>query len=760
MKKNIISKTIIYFVLFFATVFPSGCAGQKPQTGNNAAMTEISGNSVSASKNETQKEKIIVSDSSDTEIISTPFGKVRRKKTAPGKQKPDSKPDSTPFRIKESEIPKNTRKVDIHKTPSGTEKPITSTKKKPKKSRGRSRASSGKSVPIVLNFDNADLQEVIRTLAELLHINYIVDPGVRGSVTIHTAGNLDKNDLFPVFFQILEANGLTAIKEGSLYKILKFKNASRMPLVSSSGEPGKYVSPGKRIIIQIIPLDFISVQEMTKLLTPFISAEGTIISHGDSNTLLLVDKSLNIRKVLRLVKVFDVNIFEKVNHRFYPLEYVEAKEVVKTVTDIIASYGAAKGDVKITAIERLNTILAVSSNPLMLNKVHEFIQEIDIPVHDLESRIYVYSVKNGEAEELSDILGSVFKGETSKKEKTSTSKTSKKDDSKKAAKSETKSIKTPFGTIVREKGTMSVPRKQQQLDSSGSTTLKGEISVTPDKVRNVLIIEAVPQDYRIVENLLKRLDVLPRQVLIELTLAEITLDSSTSLGIDWEYNKSINKGVVSASLGNSGLKYMLGLTDKWKATVSAYATDNKVNILSSPSILASDNKEAKINISNEIPVKNVEYKSGTDADIIETSIQYRNTGIIMSVTPHINEHGLVSMDLSQEISEQNPGQEGQETSFYKRTVNTSLTVKDGQTIVIAGLMKENKKKDLSGTPCLINMPVINYIFGKKSSSGDKTELIIFITPRVIASLDDVDIVTEEFKSKMGNVLKKDDAIER
>ncbi|MCP4104580.1 MAG: hypothetical protein GY749_03430 [Desulfobacteraceae bacterium] len=754
MEKDITSKIIIYFVLFFAMAFSTGCAGQKPQTGNNA-VAEIPENSVSAPKNEAQREKIIVSDSSDTDVISTPFGKVRRKKAGQVKQKPDSK--TPPSRIKESDIPKDTRKVDTKKTPpaSGAEKPVTSKKRK---SRTRSRSSSGKSSPIVLNFDNADLQEVIRTLAELLHINYIVDPNVRGSVTIHTAGNLNKNDLFPVFFQILEANSLTAVKEGSLYKILKFKDASRMPIISSSGEPGKYVSPGERIIIQIIPLDFISVQEMTKLLTPFISAEGTIISHGDSNTLLVVDKSINIRKVLRLVKVFDVNLFEKVNHRFYSLKYVEAKEVATTVTDIIASYGIAKDDVKITSIERLNTILAVSSKPLILNKIHEFIEEIDIPVHDLESRIYVYSVKNGEAEELSDILGSVFKGETSQKEKSTTSKTtSKKNEPKKA---ETKSIKTPFGTIVREKGTMSVPRKSQQLDSAGSTTLKSEIHVTPDKVRNVLIIEAVPQDYRIVENLLKRLDVLPRQVLIELTLAEITLDNSTDLGIDWEYDKSINKGIVSGSLGSSGLKYMLGLTDKWKAKVSAYATDKKVNILSSPSILASDNKEAKINISTEIPVKNVEYKSGTDADIIETSIQYRNTGIIMSVTPHINEHGLVSMDLSQEISEQSPGSEGQETSFYKRTVNTSLTVKDGQTIVIAGLMKENKKKELSGAPCLINMPVLNYIFGKKTDTGDKTELIIFITPRVIASLDDVDIVTEEFKSKMGNVLKKDDAIER
>ncbi len=694
--------------------------------------------------------------SSDTEPVSTSFGKVRHKKTAEQKKQSTDSEKSGPSSFTESDIPNNTRKSDVQNISpvSDPGKSVTRAKRKPKKSGVRPRTASGKSGPVVLNFDNADLQEVIRTLAELLNISYIVEPGIRGAVTIHTAGELKKEDLFPVFFQILEANSLTAIKEGSLYKIIRFRDASRMPIVSRSGEPEKYAHPEERIIIQIIPLKFISVQEMTKLLTPFISAEGTVISHGDSNTLLLVDKRANILKVLRLADVFDVNVFEKVSHRFYPLEYLDAKETVRTLTDVIASYGTAKGEVRLTAIERLNTLLAVSSNPLILRKIHEFIQEIDIPVHDTEARIYVYSVKNGEAEELSGILDSVFTGKTSEKEKTVISEKGEPE-----KKSEAKSVKTPFGTIIREKGKK--PGAEKQSDLSGSTTLKEEIRITPDKTRNALIIEAIPADYRIVESLLKRLDVLPRQVLIELTLAELTLDNTTDLGIEWRYNRNSGTGEIAgkfpfSSLTDAGLQFMIGRTRKWEAKLSAFAKNKKVNILSSPSVLASDNKEAKINISTEIPVESVEYK-GTESNIVETSIQYRNTGIILSVTPHINEHGLVSMDVNQEISEKS-GSESvggkSAASFYKRSVNTTLTVKHGQTIVIGGLMKQTKTNEALGTPCLVNMPVINYLFGKKVKSGDKTELIIFITPHVITSLDDVDAVTREFKSKLRNATIK------
>ena len=273
---------------------------------------------------------------------------------------------------------------------------------------------------------------------------------------------------------------------------------------------------------------------------------------------------------------------------------------------------------------------------------------------------------------------------------------------------------------------------------------------------------------------------MPRQVLIEAVIAEITLSDGFELGLEWFYTKGVETdvGLLEGSLTgmrlsealpktlnetlNFGLYSVVGIADKVKAEISALASKKKVNILSRPHILASDNKEASINISKEIPVASSEFRYGSGSDVTETSIQYRDTGIMLSVTPHINERGLVTMEISQEVSEViekrnfdvREGDDKNRPSFFKRSVNTSLTVKHGQTIVIGGLIREIKDDSKSGSPWLVDIPVIRYLFGKTEKNTEKVELIILITPQVITSLEDVDAVTEEFKSKVGSVIKE------
>jgi len=299
------------------------------------------------------------------------------------------------------------------------------------------------------------------------------------------------------------------------------------------------------------------------------------------------------------------------------------------------------------------------------------------------------------------------------------------------------------------------------MGMAGSGTLRGEINITADEIRNTLIIEAIPADYRVIKDILGQIDVLPRQVLIEVMIAEITLDKSTEMGIEWTYVKgdgNLSTSLLDASLGSAGFKYTIGMADRWTSALSFLASNDKVDILSAPSVLASDNKEAKIEISKEIPVASSEYTytSGEDP-LLETSIEYRDTGVILAVTPHINERGLVTMEVSQEVSELstyvNVGS-GEYPSFTKRLVETSLTVKHAQTIVIGGIIQETISDESSGAPWLIDIPIIRYLFGKETKKVTKTELIILITPHVIVSLEDVDAVTEEFKSKVGDVIKK------
>jgi len=716
----------------------------------------------------------------DRAVVSTPAGSEEKKgdiqdqrgeETAADKEGDDRTGRSTAEQAPAVSVPE--AKAD---------RPAVSTPEPARAVRGTAEAPKSSAPPekggpkIVLNFDNADLYAVIGTIGELLGVNYIVDPNVAGKVTINTAGGLYKKDLFPVFLQILEVNGLTAIKEGNLYRIVQLKDSTRMPIETRLPDQGEGIPPMDKIIIQIIPLQFMSAQEMAKLLTPFVSAGGTIVSDTASNTLLVVDKGANILKILRLVQTFDVNLLEKVSYRVYPVKYLDVEEVSKTLTDFTSSYGDVSNVfVKFIPITRLNTLFVVSTTPLVFAKVEEILRQIDVIDREVAPKIYVYFVKNGQAEDLATLLDKVFLKKTSAKEKSKTSKqqaggsaavsrnpfSKERMAEKRAEEAEAKSrAETPVAkTPVAEKG-----------EAAGAGTLMGEVNITPDEIRNALIIEATPSDYRVIENILRQIDVLPRQVLIEATIAEITVNTNMELGTEWALGKGAAQGTASfaatinkligtgTDAAYSGLKYSIGVTDKWYAALHALASEGKVNVLSSPHVLASDNKEAKIDVSREIPVASGTTTVASGTVIGETTIEYRDTGVILSVTPHINDRGLVTMDISEEVSDlekESVNVAGENyPAFFKRTVSTTLTVRHGQTIAIGGLIKDKEDEGITGVPCLIKIPVLRYLFGEYGKSVEKIELIVLITPRVVANLDDVDAVTDEFKQKVRNVMKR------
>jgi general secretion pathway protein D len=700
----------------------------------------------------TPAEKSYVDQKGTFEISSTPFGYVKRDiKRAENEL-------STPVPGQREPVVPLTPVVQASAAPSAPRAETAAPAPGPSEKLAGEKAPE-KTGQISFDFDDADLYAVIRTMADLLKINYIIEPNVSGKVTIHTAGLLRAEDIFPIFYQTLEVNGLTAAKEGNLYRILKLKDAVRMPISSRLVGEAKDIPPEERIIIQIIPLKFISAQEVTKVITPFISADGTIISEGGSNTLLVVDKGINILKILKLVEVFDVSVFEKINYRFYTLVNISAEDAMKLLREVLSSTGSGKDDVKFIPINRLNTLLIVSSGPDVFGRVDAFIRQLDIPSEAAQSQIYIYSVKNGMATELGDILRSIFgKGGEIKKS-----------DTKESVPTNPFAIgasKAPAASATAAKPAVSATPAVSAASSApaatvtgpSSVSLKGDIRITADPIRNALIIEAIPGDYQIVEKILGRLDVLPRQVLIEVVIAEIALGKGTELGIEWTFKKDnwTDTGSLSAAIGGSGLQYALGLSQKWQVALHALASDSKLNILSSPSVLASDNKQARIDVTTEVPIPSTSYTiQTTGQNILETKVEYRNTGVILDVTPHINEYGLVTMEISQEVSSigellKVAGKDYY--SFNKRRIGTSLTVAHNQAIVIGGLISNKKSDAASGVPWLVNIPLIRWLFGTETKSVSKSELIVMITPRVITSLDDVDAVSQEFKKKIGNAI--------
>jgi general secretion pathway protein D len=527
----------------------------------------------------------------------------------------------------------------------------------------------------------------------------------------------------------------------------------------------------KEIVTQIIPLQYISAAEMSQLLQPFLSANATIISHEGANTLLVVDTGINIMKALKLVEAFDIGLFEKTNHRFFFLKNTDAEDVVKILEEVFALTLQGRGDgVKLIAIKRLNAFLALSSDTRMFNKIQQLLLNLDATTEGIEPRIYVYFVKNGSALNLANLLNQVFAAAITTgqdKKPQSPSPVPQKPSFDRVTEREPVS-KT--GLRLQAEAVALTTQLPQQAENRSevtreataeSTFLKGTVKITPDEIRNGLIIEATPADYRVIVNVLKTIDVLPRHVLIEATIAEIDYSIVTDLGLNWDFLKGADfgSGLLSGTIsGDTGLTAAIGISDELRATLSALERQNKVNILSSPHVLASDNQEARIDVSQEIPTVTAETVVPTSGEaIVTTTVQYRDTGVLLAVTPHINERGLVTMDIYQEVSEQAEDvQVAGESfpSFFKRVVQTSLTVQHDQTIVLGGLIRENKSKSSSGIPWLARIPIVGFVFGATRDAFDKTELIILLTPKVIVGLDDVDAVTDGFKFKVDSVVKE------
>ena len=307
---------------------------------------------------------------------------------------------------------------------------------------------------------------------------------------------------------------------------------------------------------------------------------------------------------------------------------------------------------------------------------------------------------------------------------------------------------------------------------SVSGSLGGPVTFVVDTITNAILVRSSSADYKKIRPIIKKLDIYPKQVLIEVRIAEVQLDESSKLGIEWKYlmNNILGTGAsgglsVDSGLGTigggesaigSGLSYLVVNTGRFAAAVKASADQNHLNILSSPHILASDNQEAKINIGDEVPLVTSEYRttdSGSTATTVDKTIQYRSVGIILTVTPHINDNGMVRMEIAQEVSNVSTKTvEGVNSPvFSKRAASTVMSVQDGQTIVIAGLMQQISSNGYSGVPFVSRIPLLRYFFGYEGKSFRNNELMIFITPHVILNTQDSDFISSGFLQRLKSI---------
>jgi len=632
------------------------------------------------------------------------------------------------------------------------------------------RAGSG----VVFNFDNADIYEVIRVMSEILKINYIIDPRVKGVVNIHTSGQIPSADVFPIFQSILRLNGATAVKKDGIYEIVPLPEAKKLPSpLSPPQDSGKPVSE-ERYIIQILPLKYIPVTEVSKMIKPFLSDGADIVEHPPSNILIIGDLASNVKKSMEIINLFDIDVFTDLRVRIYPILNADVVEVAKEMEKIFSSFevstksGRGVG-ITFTPITRINSLLAVSSIPNIFEKVEGWLKELDkIPVEGTKYSVFVYHCQNAKAKDLAEVLKQVYVPSKEKK------------------------------TEVKEKAAEQVPRGTRppptppsvppSTSTEGGTIPEGEINVVVDETNNALVIRAYARDYRSILETIKKLDIYPRQVLIEILLADILLTDNMELGIDFvkymdggKWQQAITYGTFSGlDLAGPGLTYsIVNEAGRFAASIKAAATLGRARILTSPNLLASNNKEAKIQVGTSEPILTNTYTStgtlgGTAAStgFVEGTIEYKDIGTILSITPRISDGGLVTLELSIEESSLTTREIGRKDTsvavggiasasstfsvpaFRKTTAKTVLSIKEGQTIAIGGLIRKEKGDSNQGIPLLTKIPLLGYLFGKNKKIDERRELILLLTPHIITDENQSKTVTDEFKEKIQG-LKKD-----
>ena len=607
---------------------------------------------------------------------------------------------------------------------------------------------------------NCDLLEFIRLVGAELKLNYVIDPKVKGVVTVHTYGELKREDLLPVLETVLRINGAAMVKTGNFYQIVLSAGARQLPVEVRKPGQGE-LSRSDSKVLQIVPMNFMGAADMVKILEPYLSEGGHVAYHAQGNILLITENSANLRKLMELIELFDSDVFLNKRVQLYQIKHNRAKDLLPDLERVFATYALSgkESAIKFIAIERLNGILTVAPNPSVASEVEKWITRLDQPVQTLGIRNFVYKMENSEAKKLEPILLRLYgqpRGGLSS--------------------SESQGVFPVAATVPAPPATgaapSSAPSSTEPSKDLAAEIIQGDIKIVADEINNAFIVRCSAPDYEIVKETIRQLDIVPRQVLIDVKIFEVVLTGNLSMGVSaFLQQRSSDPKLTTASFsaapsapGPAGLNFMtfanIGMTRELVAFLNAQETRSRSRVLSAPSVVASDNVEAHIQVGQEIPILTAQgvVPGGTGGGSLFTnSVQNRSTGIILNVTPRINPSGWVTLKVNQEVSSPGPpplGSSIESPSINIRSVGTQLTVKDGETIAIGGIISETKGSSKNRVPLLGDIPGLGLLFGNSSYTTNRTELIALITPRLIEDIDQAQDLTEELKSQL-KALRKD-----
>ncbi|HUP29695.1 MAG TPA: type II secretion system secretin GspD [Usitatibacter sp.] len=605
-----------------------------------------------------------------------------------------------------------------------------------------------------LNFEGLDVREVAKViLGDYLKQSYTVHPAVAGTVTFRTIKPIGMKDLLPTLEMLLRQNNAAIVREEGIYKILPVAavRGSVSPQLGGATQP---LPQGFSVVV--VPVKFVGAREMAKLLEPF-AADNTVRIDETRNLVILAGTQRELRHLVDAVELFDVDWLAGYSVGLFPVKSADVKSLMADVDKIFGpgAQGPLAGVVRVIPIERLNSLLVVTTQPRYLEIAKTWMDRLDqAGGTGGGSKFYVYQVRNGKAENLAQLIGDLFAAR-----RTTTTAPSLAPGQRPA---EIRS--TPFGQPPAQTTTTSVtPASSATFSLGGSGGTSGEVKVIADKETNSLLIMASPGDYEVVQDAIRKLDIVRRQVLVEVLLAEVTLSDDLQFGIDWFIRGRNNTSGALRTLGPTGLPatptgavanasglQLINLTGtEVRAVLNALGTDGKTQVLASPQVMVLDNEKAEIKVGNRISVQTQSQTGVSTGTGVVNSYQYLETGVLLAVTPRINSGGMVTLEINQEVSQPGLTPTGNPNpDVLTRNAKTSVQVASGESVVLGGLIQENSGRDTSGIPLLSKIPIIGAAFGSQHMRRNRTELVMIVTPRIVSDVSQARDATDELRRKL------------
>lgn len=644
-----------------------------------------------------------------------------------------------------------------------------------------------------LNLQNVSLTEVIDFLARRLKINYVLDKGVSGGVTLNTYGDVKGIDERALLDTILRINGAAMVQTGDVYRIVLLNDLAHMPL-RPQVDP-KQIADDDKPMLNLVFLKYANVEELSKLIGEFLGPAGRAWSYPPANLLLVLDSQRSMRRTMDLISLFDSDTLAKQRVKLFDVKNSRPSDLSKELETLLKSMSLSKelSSVKFVPVDRINTLIAVAPNPGVFDQIREWIDRLDVKVKSAAGKTdtYVYRVKYGQAGVLAmsimmlyySMMGAInpmmmggfggmglggmgyggmgYGGMG-------------------YGSGQMAGGQTVAGQQMAGGGAGGASASSSGADMTGSYLGMGSYGmfpgmgmkgprVVPNPTDNSLLILGTGEEYESILRILRELDIPPRQVLIEARIFEVRLTGAFSWGLAYYLqNRSAGTGssLIKGTTGgfiNSALSLtsaaVVSESKELLALLSTQDLATKTKMISAPSVIATDSIAASINVGADVPTLTSQAVTGAQQNgnsLFANTISNRQTGVTLGITARVNPSGIVTLMINQQVSSpQAPPVGGiQSPSFSTRSVSTQVTVQDGDMVAIGGIINETDGETSTGIPYLHRIPGLGFAFGNKSKNRERTEMVIFMTPRVIYDTNDIADAGQEIVSGMKRIQKQ------